>query len=309
MIKSASSDASFRSYWRVFSKDKTYIVMDAPPEHENCLPFIDISNELHQCGVNVPVVLAQDLSQGFLLLSDLGTVQYLQVLNNDTVDSLYNDAIEALHKIQQNASWENIPVYDARLLLQELKLFDEWFIGKHLAVEITPEQKKLLTDTYQTLISNALQQPQTFVHRDYHSRNLMKTKDNNPGILDFQDAVIGAATYDLVSLLKDCYIQWDTSLLEQWVTAFGQKFNALNQTNHSQQQWQKWFDWMGLQRHLKVLGIFCRLNYRDNKPDYLKDLCLTLHYIKQVCAKYPEFSDLLTFINDATPSMERLCEQ
>jgi len=308
-VKSASSDASFRSYWRVFSHGQTYIVMDAPPEHENCLPFIDISEKLDKSGVLVPVVIAQDLQQGFLLLSDLGTVQYLNVLNTDNFNKLYGNACNALHTIQQKTSQESIPHYDETLLQQELDLFSQWFVYKHLDLSLNNNQLEIIKTTNQLLINNALQQPQTFVHRDYHSRNLMKVKSNNPGILDFQDAVIGPATYDLVSLLKDCYIQWDSTRVNQVSDQFREKYNTLNNTTIGSEQWQKWFDLMGVQRHLKVVGIFCRLNYRDNKPDYLKDLNLTLCYIKQTCSKYPELMPLLDLIKEISPSMETICEQ
>jgi aminoglycoside/choline kinase family phosphotransferase len=307
-VKPASSDASFRSYWRVFSKGRTYIVMDAPPEHENCTPFILFSNKLEASGIQVPIVIAQDLAQGFLLLSDLGTVQYLEVLNKDTYEHLYKDAINALHTMQQNTDLSNTPLYDKNLLRSELNLFEEWFINKHLNKKLDEKQSHILNKSLDLLIDNALQQPQTFVHRDYHSRNLMKTKNNNPGVLDFQDAVVGPVTYDLVSLLKDCYISWDQSIVNGLSDDFRKEYNATNQTNIQSGQWQRWFDLMGIQRHLKVLGIFCRLNYRDNKANYLKDLNLTLHYVKQACEKYNDLHPLLVVINEITPNMEKLCK-
>ncbi|MCF6288750.1 MAG: phosphotransferase [Proteobacteria bacterium] len=306
-IKSASSDASFRSYWRVFSQDRTFIIMDAPVEHENCQPFIDISARLVEAGVNVVKVIAQNLTQGFLLLTDLGTVQYLEVLNNATCLSLYTDALNSLHTMQQQTAIDGLPQYDSILLKSELDLFAQWFVNVHLDTTLTTKQKTILSSCNELLIKNALSQPQVFVHRDYHSRNLMRTKDNNPGILDFQDAVIGAVTYDLVSLLKDCYIRWDDEIIWQLSDGFRQKYNSLNHTNINSKQWQRWFDLMGLQRHLKVVGIFCRLNYRDNKANYLKDLNLTLCYIKGVCIKYDEFHALLELINAISPSMESLC--
>ena len=308
-IKPASNDASFRSYWRVFSKGQTYVIMDAPPEHEDCLPFIDISHKLNESGVQVPIVIAQDLKQGFLLLSDLGTKQYLNVLNEGNYHALYEDANNTLHLIQQKTSQHEIPLYDEQLLQQELDLFGNWFINKHLGVSLNNKQLEIIKATDKLLIKNALAQPQTFVHRDFHSRNLMKTKDNNPGVLDFQDAVIGPVTYDLVSLLKDCYIQWDADSVNEISNQFRQKYNTNNNTIIESQQWQRWFDLMGVQRHLKVVGIFCRLNYRDNKPEYLKDLNLTLVYIKQVCEKYDELAPLLNLIQEISPSMDSLCEQ
>lgn len=306
-VKPASNDASFRSYWRAFSQVNTYIVMDAPPNHEDCIPFIEISKKLALTGVQVPIVIAKDLTQGFLLLTDLGTVQYLDILDNDNYIKLYQAAIESLLIIQQRASQINIPEYNKQLLQQELNLFGDWFVNKHLDIVLSVEQDKVIQEVQSLLINNAIEQPQSFVLRDYHSRNLMKTKDNNPGILDFQDAVIGPVTYDLVSLLKDCYVLWDENTINNLSDQFRQKFNALNSTEISTNQWQRWFDLMGLQRHLKVVGIFCRLNYRDNKPNYLKDLKLTLFYITQVCKKYEELTPLLTLINEITPSMDKIC--
>jgi aminoglycoside/choline kinase family phosphotransferase len=305
-ITSASSDASFRSYWRIFSNAKTYIVMDAPPEHENCLPFIDLSEKLIECKVNVPRVLEKDLTLGFLLLTDLGSIQYLDKLNNINFKTLYQDALNALHTIQQDASVEDLKFYDKTLLKQEMKLFDTWFIEKHLGIETSEVQKKIISNIQELLINNALEQPQTFVHRDYHSRNLMITKDNNPGILDFQDAVVGPVTYDLVSLLRDCYISWEESDVNELSDKFRIEFNRLNKREIKNPQWQKWFDLMGMQRHLKAVGIFCRLNYRDNKPNYLKDINLTFNYIKSVCLKYPEFKDFSLFLQSITPTFKKL---
>ena len=308
-VKSASSDASFRSYWRVFSQPQTYIVMDAPVEHENCLPFINISKRLDEIGVQVPIVFAKDLDQGFLLLADLGNVQYLKALNKDNYVKLYGDAMQALHTIQQQTSQKNLPLYDSALLKQELGLFDKWFIDKHLGITLNDEQLKIINSHQELLINNALQQPQTFVHRDYHSRNLMKTKNNNPGILDFQDAVIGPATYDLVSLLRDCYISWDQNAIDHLSDRFRKEYNQLNNLQIESKQWQKWFDLMGIQRHLKAIGIFCRLNYRDHKSGYLKDINRTLCYVKQACRKYPELQQFLNLIHEIMPSMDLICEQ
>ena len=307
-IKPASNDASFRSYWRVFSQGKTYIVMDAPPEHEDCLPFIDISRRLIDANVNVPRVLAKELTQGFLLLTDLGTVQYLNVLDTSNCISLYEDAINALLTLQKNTDINNLPLYDKTLLMQELSLFEQWFINVHLDSKLKDDEQTILKRCFNLLVDNALEQPQVFVHRDYHSRNLMKTKENNPGILDFQDAVVGAVTYDLVSLLKDCYIKWDDDVVFKLSDGLRKKHNKLTHSSIKSDQWQKWFDLMGLQRHIKVAGIFCRLYYRDNKSNYLKDLNLTLCYIKETCTKYHEFKPLLNLINSISPSMENLCK-
>ena len=308
-IKPASNDASFRSYWRVFSRGTTYIVMDAPTEHEDCKPFIDISKRLVKSGINAAKVLKQELTQGFLLLNDLGAVQYLSVLNKHSSQELYLDALNSLHDMQEKTAQNNLPIYDMTLLKQELELFTDWFIKKHLAIALNTSQKTIIQNCQHLLITNALEQPQTFVHRDYHSRNLMKTKTNNPGVLDFQDAVIGPATYDLVSLLRDCYIAWDNQFVCQLSDEFRQKFNHLNNSSISAGQWQRWFDLMGIQRHMKAVGIFCRLNYRDKKPGYLKDINLTLCYIKTIGANYPELKDFIQLIDSISPTMESLCEQ
>lgn len=307
-VKPASNDASFRSYWRVFSKATTFIIMDAPPQHENCQPFIHVAKILADAGVHVPQVIAQDLDQGFLLLTDLGTVQYLNVLNPENYLELYTDAIKSLHHIQQNTETDSLVSYNEAMLSQELGLFEKWFINVHLDTTLSNQQSKILQQTHTTLIENAQAQPQIFVHRDFHSRNLMKTKDNNPGILDFQDAVIGAVTYDLVSLLKDCYLKLEEKFVTELSDNFRKSYNNLNNTNIPSQQWQRWFDLMGLQRHLKVVGIFCRLYYRDNKPNYLKDLNLTLCYIKTVCNQYAEFQPLAQLIQELSPSMENICK-
>ncbi|HHL32503.1 MAG TPA: aminoglycoside phosphotransferase [Oceanospirillales bacterium] len=307
-LKPASSDASFRSYWRVFSQSNTYIVMDAPVEHENSSTFVDVSRKLTAAGLQVPIVYSKNLDDGFLLLSDLGTVQYLDILTEDNCQTLYTDAISALHTIQQKASQKNLPLYDQQLLNDELNLFSDWFIDKHLGFSLSERQSKVINNCHMILIDNAQQQAQTFVHRDYHSRNLMKTASHNPGILDFQDAVIGPVTYDLVSLLKDCYIAWPSTLVNQFSDQFRINYNGLNNTEINAETWQRWFDLMGIQRHLKAIGIFCRLNYRDHKPNYLKDINRTLCYVKTCCNKYPELNEFLELLHEMSPSMANICE-
>ena len=239
-------------------------------------------------------------------VEDLAPIQRFE--NQDTYKHLYNDAINALHTMQQNTDLSDTPVYDKNLLRLELSLFEEWFINKHLNSRLNEKQSHTLNKSLDLLIDNALRQPQTFVHRDYHSRNLMKTKNNNPGVLDFQDAVVGPVTYDLVSLLKDCYISWDQSIVDELSDDFRKEYNQTNHSNIKSDQWQRWFDLMGIQRHLKVLGIFCRLNYRDNKANYLKNLKLTLHYVKQACERYIDLHPLLDVINEITPNMGKLCK-
>lgn len=284
----ASADASFRRYFRIKCNSKSMIVMDAPPEKEDCTPFISIAKQLFSGGINSPEILAEDLQQGFLLLSDLGDIQYLSILNDDSADSLYKDAIDSLIKIQSIPA-TNLPAYDRKLLETEMNLFPEWFIEKHLGITLNSEQKHLMKSVFECLTESALQQPKVFVHRDYHSRNLMETTDSNPGILDFQDAVYGAITYDLASLLKDCYICWPREKIEGWLGYYftqAQK-NKLINTHCTLNDFIQWFDLIGVQRHIKVLGIFSRLKIRDNKTGYMKDLPLTFQYIVDCCERYP----------------------
>tara|TARA_R110002111_G_scaffold37211_8_gene71716 strand:+ start:276 stop:1259 length:984 start_codon:yes stop_codon:yes gene_type:complete len=294
-IVPASSDASFRRYFRVTSHGESLIVMDAPVQYEDTKPFIKVAQFLSQHQLHVPQILAQEPEQGFLLLTDLGSRPYLDRLNNQSADTLYADAIKALIDIQLcDQQSINLPVYNRALLQQELQLFPEWFLERHLSISAP----KSLQNQFELLIDNALEQPQVVVHRDYHSRNLMYSDTNNPGIIDFQDAVIGPISYDLVSLLRDCYIAWPDNKIQYWVEQY---FTLAQQrgllTNCKPEQFIRWFDLMGLQRHIKVLGIFCRLRYRDNKTNYIADLPQTLAYVQQVCAKYDEFKDLSTFLS------------
>lgn len=295
IINAASSDASFRRYFRVQVENKTWIVMDAPPEQEDIKPFIDIGSFLYQHNVHVPMVVAKDEVMGFLLISDFGNRAYLDELSEESSDKLYQLAIDSLISIQQcpTGSDFTLPEYDETLLKRELMLFPEWYLSKHLNFP-APE---FLTEIFDLLINNAKQQPQVVVHRDYHSRNLMHTNKNSPGIIDFQDAVIGPVTYDLVSLLRDCYISWPQEKIDLLISYYFDKAQASKLIQDvSMSQFIKWFDLMGLQRHIKVLGIFCRLNYRDNKPNYIDDLPLTLLYVKQIAAKYSEFAELSKFL-------------
>ncbi|HEC58945.1 hypothetical protein LCGC14_0605070 [marine sediment metagenome] len=293
-LEPASSDASFRRYFRVTVQDKTWILMDAPPQQEDTQPFIEIGTFLYERGINVPKIYQRDIDAGFLLLSDFGYLPYLDELNELTSDALYKSAINSLIKIQLCEIKEiELPAYNAELLEQEMSLFPTWFLDKHLNIEAPT----FLQKTFNLLISNALIQPQVFVHRDYHSRNLMHTDEHSPGIIDFQDAVIGPITYDLVSLLRDCYIIWPEEKINNWIHYYlstAQQQGLM--TDISITQFTQWFDWMGLQRHIKVLGIFCRLNYRDGKTNYMNDLPLTLAYVRKISAKYPEFSELSDFL-------------
>ncbi|PHS68994.1 MAG: aminoglycoside phosphotransferase [Methylophaga sp.] len=294
-MEPASNDASFRRYFRVYQDSASWIVMDAPPSQEDTGPFVKIAAFLLSTGINVPQIVAQQVQLGFLLLSDLGHTQYLAKLNNRSANQLYQSAIDELIQIQQsNIGNITLPNYDAALLEQEMSLFPEWFLSKHLDVE----PPKILNDIYQLLIESALEQPSVFVHRDFHSRNLMYLENAKPGIIDFQDAVVGPISYDLVSLLRDCYISWSEQQLSDWISYYYSRAQQQGLLpNISIAQFTRWFDLMGLQRHLKILGIFCRLNYRDNKPNYLNDLPLTLHYVKKITAKYNELADLSHFLD------------
>jgi len=299
-IQPASADASFRRYFRINDNGKTYIVMDAPPEKEDCQPFIDIAEMLLRFGLHVPKILQQDINQGFLLLSDLGNSVFLSELNNNNVDKMYSSAMNTLLLLQQNTP-VNLPAYDEKLLRAELNLFPDWYLKKQLNITITESQKTVLEKVFEILIQNALSQPQVYVHRDYHSRNLMVNKEqaDKPGVIDFQDAVIGAVTYDLVSLLKDCYISWPREKVELWVESFRLKAKSLRIIeNIDEKQFLRWFDLMGLQRHLKIAGIFSRLKHRDGKTGYLKDIPRTMDYVFEVAELYPEFSDLKKLLRD-----------
>jgi len=295
-LQPASADASFRQYFRVTDKNdnKTYIVMDAPPEKEDSRPFMLVTDLIRRAKVNAPNIIAVDAKQGFLLLDDLGSRPYLDELDDDTAEKLYIDAIEALLKLQNIDGM--LPTYDANLLQTEMNLFETWYLNRHLDIELSKTQKAVLNNIFKILIENAEEQPQVFVHRDYHSRNLMITDENNPGVIDYQDAVFGPITYDLVSLFKDCYIEWPREKIEHWLDHYLARL-----TPHrfiEKHTLVRWFDLMGVQRHLKVLGIFARLNYRDGKSQYLNDLPLTFKYIIDACERYDELKPLKLLLED-----------
>lgn len=299
-IAPASADASFRRYFRITDENSSLIIMDAPPEKEDCSAFIHIAKLLSDFGLNVPKILLQDLEQGFLLLNDLGDTVFLSELNNNRVDEMYLAAMNSLLQLQKNET-PDLPAYDETLLRNELNLFPDWYLEKQLNLKVSQEQKDILQQSFDILIKNALEQPQVCVHRDYHSRNLMVNKNNpeEPGIIDFQDAVIGAVTYDLVSLLKDCYINWPREKVEAWVKYFHAEAEALGIIDKVDfELFLRWFDLMGLQRHLKVAGIFSRLKYRDGKTGYLKDIPRTMDYVFDVLERYPEFKPLQKLLSD-----------
>jgi N-acetylmuramate 1-kinase len=299
-LEPASSDASFRRYFRVFSPRGTLIVMDAPPEREDVRPYLKVSTLLESLRIHVPRVHESDIPRGLLLLEDLGTTLYLSRLRaGGDPEALYADALEALADIQAHGqeAASALGPYDREALLRELALMPEWFCGRHLALELTSGERELVSQSFELLIREALAQPQVFVHRDYHSRNLMVLEARNPGVLDFQDALRGPIGYDLVSLLKDCYIAWPRPRVVQWVSAYRARLAARGcAAASSDAELLHWFDLIGVQRHLKVLGIFARLYHRDGKPGYLADLPLTLAYVLEVCAAYRELTELGRFL-------------
>lgn len=301
-IRPASADASFRQYFRARTGDASYIVMDAPPDKEDMGPFLKVDALLLEIGLNVPRVLCADIERGFYLLTDLGDTHYLQALNADTVQRLYGDALGALLALQaQGPQGNELPPYDRPMLLREMELFRDWLVGRHLGMTLGADQTAMLDRCFDRLAQSALEQPQVCVHRDYHSRNLMVLPRHNPGILDFQDAVIGPVTYDLVSLLRDCYIAWPRAQVEDWALGYYElalQSGVLRPGQADEKRFLKWFDWMGVQRHLKAAGIFARLYRRDGKPGYLGDIPRTLGYVVDVAARYPELAGLDVLAQD-----------
>jgi len=297
-LTTASADASFRRYFRVHLADETLIAMDAPPPQEDCRPFVRIAQLFLDAGINVPKIIAQDVEHGFLLLSDLGDDTYLTQLNTQNASNLYRDACGALVKLQLASQPNVLPNYDEALLTREMQLFPDWYIAKHLNFNLSEAQQQVLQSTFQTINKNVLAQGQVYVHRDYHSRNLMLTKAENPGVLDFQDAVYGAITYDLVSLFKDAYIRWDEELLIDWVVRYWEQARKAGLPVPADfGEFYRDFEWMGVQRHLKVLGIFARLYHRDGKEGYLKDMPLVMEYLRKACERYVELRPLLRLLD------------
>lgn len=286
---SVSGDASFRKYYRFNYTGQSLIVMDSSPELENNQPFIDVSGLLKEYALHVPHILHQDMEQGFFVISDLGDRLLLDELNADSVDHFYPLAFEEIIKLH-TVDTKSLPKYDSALLQREMQLFSDWYLTKHKNINLSAQAQTSLSNTYELLEQNALDQPQVFVHRDYHSRNLMIVDEHTLGIIDYQDAVLGPITYDLVSLLRDCYIDWPPTKIEEWLQLFLSKLPAEQQVDFA--QFSRWFDLMGVQRHLKAVGIFCRLNYRDNKPAYLNDIPRTMNYLLQVSKQYDELQPL-----------------
>lgn len=298
-IAPASEDASFRRYFRVRQGEETLILMDAPPEREDVRPWLEVCARLRAARLHAPDVHASDAQAGFVLMEDLGTILYRHRLAPDTVEGLYGEALSALERMQLEVISAGLPPYDEGRLRAELELLPAWFLKRHLGLEIDSETAAVLEDAFRRLIASALAEPRVFVHRDYHSRNLLVLPSDGPGIVDFQDAVLGPLSYDLVSLLRDCYIAWEPAAVRRWAEGYRQRLASAGFPVTDRADFERAFDWMGLQRHLKVLGIFCRLWYRDGKPGYLSDLPRVFAYVEQVAGRYPEFAPLLALLRRA----------
>jgi N-acetylmuramate 1-kinase len=287
------NDASSRQYFRLRLGSFSHIVMVAPPDKENIIAFIAIAKDFARQGIYTPEILAYNLDQGFMLLSDLGNDLYLNILNSNTADDLYSRALAVIYQIQicspKFPGNKSLDLFNEEYIRFELGLFIDWFLKKHLELPITNEMSNILENTFKILIDSALEQPQVCVHRDYHSRNLLLLENKNVGVLDFQDAVYGPITYDAASLLRDAYIDWPKEQVNQWVLKFYDMINLSHQYTH--EKFIRWFDLISLQRHLKILGIFSRLNYRDNKPHYLSMTTRLLNYISKTCEDYAELSN------------------
>jgi aminoglycoside/choline kinase family phosphotransferase len=316
-IAPASADASFRRYFRAtFADGTTRVAMDAPPQHEDCRPFLHVGKLFEDAGTHVPHVYAQDLKQGFLLLSDLGNTTYLQALTQESATRLYGAATDALIQIQLASRENELPLYDEALLRRELNLFPEWYISRHLGVTLSAKQQAKLEEVFVRILANNLAQPSVYVHRDYHSRNLMvvgnphpnplpkgegaNEKGNfqpSPGILDFQDAVFGPITYDLASLFKDAYIRWEEEEIMDWIIRYWEKARKAGlPVREDFGEFYRDYEMMGVQRHIKVLGIFARLYHRDGKDGYLKDMPLVMDYLRRACERYIDLKPLLVLL-------------
>jgi aminoglycoside/choline kinase family phosphotransferase len=310
-LEPASADASFRRYFRVTPAapafgERTLIAMDAPPPRENCRPYVHVASLLAAAGVHAPRVLAQDLEHGFLLLTDLGPTTYLAALTAANADALYADALDTLVRWQASSREGELPPYDAALLRRELDLFPDWYVGRHLGRTLTPAQRADLERIFARVLDNNLAQPRVFVHRDYHSRNLMASVPN-PGVLDFQDAVFGPITYDVVSLLRDAYVGWDEERQIDWAVGYWERARAarLPVAADFGAFWRD-FEWMGVQRQLKVLGIFARLCHRDGKAAYVADMPLVMGHLRRACVRYDDLAPLsrmLDALEDRAPQV------
>lgn len=306
-LEPASADASFRSYWRVRVGTASWVLMDAPPQHEDVRPWLDVAQRLAAAGVEAPAVLASDPAQGFVLMGDLGDATLLPALRahchddsrDGTVETLYSRALALLLRMQRHVDGNGLPHYDEQRLVAEMELMPEWFLGRHLGFTPDCDQWDIVEMAFRALVNSALEQPTVFVHRDFHSRNLMLQADGTLATIDFQDAVLGPVTYDLVSLLRDCYIAWPDARVAAWVDEYWRELADAGVVAVDAARFRRWFDLMGLQRHIKVLGIFCRLWYRDGKAGYLGDLDLVWRYTREVGRRYADVAPLVDLIDAA----------
>ncbi|WP_417776427.1 aminoglycoside phosphotransferase family protein [Stutzerimonas xanthomarina] len=298
----ASSDASFRRYFRWEGEGRSFILMDAPPPQENCQPFVAVAALLASAGLNVPEILAQDMDRGFLLLTDLGRQTYLDVIDESNADELFADAVQALLAFQAKPLEQSLPSYDEALLRRELQLFPEWYVQRHLGYQLSAAELDIWERACRLLIDSALGQPQVLVHRDYMPRNLM-ISEPNPGVLDFQDAVVGPVTYDITSLFKDAFLSWPEERVHGWLQRYWEAARAAGiPVQPSFEEFQRASDLMGLQRHLKVIGIFARICHRDGKPRYLADVPRFFAYIETVTARHPELAELSALLQGLPPA-------
>lgn len=295
-LEPISVDASFRRYFRISIGAQSYVLMDAPPPHEDCRPFVHIARLLKTAGVHAPEILAEDLARGFLLLTDLGQQTYLDVLTAENADALMTDAINTLIRWQLVSRPGVLPAYDRALLHRELELFREWYVLRHLNITLTKAEHGQLETTFRLLEDSALAQPRVYVHRDYMPRNLMLSTPN-PGVLDFQDAVYGPITYDIASLVRDAFLSWEQQQVATWRKQYWNLAREAGLDVQASPEFERAFDWMGLQRHLKVLGIFARIYHRDGKSRYLEDTPRFLNYVRETGRLYKEFMPLLTLLD------------
>ncbi|HEV2539677.1 MAG TPA: phosphotransferase [Frateuria sp.] len=342
-LEPASADASFRSYWRTHCDGGSWIVMDSPPALEDPAPWLAIGERLRAAGLHVPAVRAHDLAQGFLLIEDLGQRLYLPALDASSADALYGQAMEALLRIQSTVDGSSLAPYNHAFLQRELELMPEWFLQRHLGYTPECEEWDVIEQAFTVLLHAAAEQPRVFVHRDFHSRNLLIVEPPadpaplsnpgiiaaersgpgiiapepsgpgiiapgllSPGIIDFQGALYGPLAYDLASLLRDCYIAWDEARVLDWAEAYRRCAvdAGLIDPSVDTMRFRRWFDLIGLQRHIKVLGIFCRLWYRDGKPGYLTDLPRVLGYVLGVAGRYPELADFAALVERCVGSRD-----
>ncbi|MDI3262469.1 MAG: phosphotransferase [Fulvimonas sp.] len=298
MLEPIAGDASLRSYWRVHADDRHCLVMDAPPDQEDLRPWLTIRERLAAAGLRVPAVYAQDLAAGFLLIEDLGPRLYLDALDETSADALYGDALDALFVMQTRVEHRDLPPFDWPMLVQGLEVMPEWFLRRHLGHTPSCAEWDVLEAAFDVIVRNVLEQPRRFVHRDYHSRNLLVVDAHNPGIIDFQGARSGPITYDLASLLRDAYVVWPRERVEAWAEGHRRRLVAAGVIDAAVDaaRFRRWFDLTGLHRHVRVLGQFYRLHYRDGKSGYLQDVPAVYRYVVEVAARYPELADFAALI-------------